>query len=193
MFTDQFATLSPEVRGAVDAYIERRLEEKVAELARLQREDPSSNRSFRLLLSKGTLDAVYPPLMMASTAAAMGMETEVFCTQWGLQLLKKRLNLYFDPVGNPHMPVPLPNLVAVMPGVQAAATAMFRRMVKEKNVPSVEELRTLCLESGVRFTACQLSMEVLGIPSTDLIDGIGFGNPGTFVTNAAGARIAMFI
>ena len=64
-------------------------------------------KKFALIATKGTLDWGYPPFILASTAAALGYEVEIFFTFYGLQLLKKKLDLKVSPLGNPGMPMPM--------------------------------------------------------------------------------------
>src|SRR3990172_34649 len=92
-------------------------------------------KRLAMVASKGTLDQAYPPLILATTAAAMGWEVGIFFTFYGLDILhKKRLErLQVSPVGNPAMPPPIPaipmlkvpTLMGALPGMAAVATAMM--------------------------------------------------------------------
>ena len=90
-----------------------------------------------IIASKGTLDMAYPPLIMASTAAAMDMEVGIFFTFYGLDIVnrKKYANLKVAPVGNPAMPMPVPNIIGMLPGMTAMASKMMKDMMKKANVP----------------------------------------------------------
>ncbi|MFZ5823719.1 MAG: DsrE/DsrF/DrsH-like family protein [Bacillota bacterium] len=155
-------------------------------------QDPAA-QTCRIIASKGTLDWAYPPLILASTAAALGMDTAVFCTFYGLELLRKDLNLKMDPIGNPAMPMPMPNLLAAMPGMRLAATAMMGSMFRKSGVASTKELREVCLASGVRFIACQMTVDVMGYKPEQFIDGIEFGGAAMFMAEAARAHTTLFI
>ena len=113
----------------------------------------SNTKSMSMIVTKGTLDWAYPPFILATTAAAMGLDVTMFFTFYGLTLLKKKLNLKVSPLGNAAMEMPMfgmhigmPNLVSAIPGVDAAATAMMKNLIKKKGVASIEELRTAAIE-----------------------------------------------
>jgi peroxiredoxin family protein len=191
--TDPVRTLPRELQEAVDAYLDRRLGERVRELVQAELQlDPARNMC-RIIASKGTLDMAYPPLILASTAAALGMDTAVFFTFYGLEILKKDLRLKVDPIGNPAMPMPVPNLIAALPGMRSAATWMMSGMFQKHNVPSIAELRTVCQESGVRFIACQMTVDVMGFKPEQLIDGIEFAGAAGFLVEAGQAHTTLFI
>jgi len=114
-------------------------------------------RRLALVASKGSLDMAYPPLILASTAAALDWEVGVFCTFYGLDLInKKKLPVMkVAPVGNPAMPPPfsgvpiqVPNIVGMLPGATALATSFMKGWMENANMPTVEELLDTCLEDG---------------------------------------------
>ena len=122
-----------------------------------------------IILSKGSLDMVYPAFMLATTAAAMGSEVHVFFTFWGLNVLsrKKVGSLKVSPVGNPGMP--MPNIVGMLPGMTAMATRMMKGKIRETKTPTIPEMIQTSKEMGVKLHACSTSMEFLGIGEDDLI------------------------
>lgn len=178
---------------AVEAYLRKRLPDLVAAEVRKALEGDPARQTCRIIASKGTLDWAYPPFILASAAAAMGMDAAVFFTFYGLNLLKRDLRVQVDPIGNPAMPIPVPNLVAALPGVRSAATWMMSDMFRKKGVPSVAELRDVCIESGVRLIACQMTMDVLGFKREDLIDGIEVGGAAAFLNEASRAHVTLFV
>src|SRR5512139_3390414 len=97
-----------------------------------------ANKKMTIIASKGTLDMAYPPLILATTAAAMDFDVTIFFTFYGLELIKKGNadRLKISPLGNPAMPMPMPipALVAAMPGMQAFAGAMMKSMFKKHGV-----------------------------------------------------------
>src|SRR5574343_2082526 len=113
-------------------------------------------KKLAIIASKGTLAWAYPPFILASTAAALDYEVQIFFTFYGLTLLKKELDPKISPLGNPAMPmpVPMPSLVQILPGMESMATLMMKQKLKDKGVASLEELRDLCLEAGVKLIAC---------------------------------------
>ncbi|MBN9509861.1 MAG: DsrE/DsrF/DrsH-like family protein [Alphaproteobacteria bacterium] len=160
---------------------------------------PNAKR-MSLIVSKGTLDWAYPPFILATTAAAMGMEVAMFFTFYGLGLLRKKLDLGVSTLGNPAMAMPLmgmhmhmPNLVAALPGADAMATAMMKRLIQKKGVASIEELRQLAIESEVRIIACQMTMDLFEFRREDMIDGPEIGGAATFIEHAAKSEINLYI
>src|SRR5512142_337079 len=117
-------------------------------------------KKMAIIATKGTLDMAYPPFILASTAAALGYDVQVFFTFYGLQLVKKDLDLKVSPLGNPGMPMPMgmdkwfPVLGTAIPGMESIMTSMMKSKMKAKGVASVEELRDLCKEADVKFVAC---------------------------------------
>jgi peroxiredoxin family protein len=140
-----------------------------------------------IIAAHGTLDAAYPPLILATTAAALDMEVAIFFTFYGLEILKKGHidHLQVAPIANPAMPVPVPNIVGMLPGMTAMATAMMNSMMKKADVSKLSELLEAALEMKVRLIACQMTMGVMGIKKEDLIDGIEVGGAATFVEYAS--------
>ncbi|MCE1273459.1 MAG: peroxiredoxin family protein [Chlorobiaceae bacterium] len=168
----------------------------------------SDTKKLAIIASKGTLDWAYPPFILASTAAAMDMEAVVFFTFYGLPLLKKEIDAKVTPVGNPAMPMKMPfgskefqsinwqipNLISGnVPGFETLATSLMKETFKKKGVATVELLREMCLESGVKFIACQMTMEVFGFHKNEFIDGVDYGGAATFLEYAADANISLFI
>ena len=160
---------------------------------------PNAKR-MSLIVTKGTLDWAYPPFILATTAAAMGIEVSMFFTFYGLTLLKKKLNLHISTLGNPAMQMPMfgmhigmPNLVSALPGVDAAASAMMKNLIKRKGVASIEELRTAAVESEVKMIACQMTMDLFEFSKDDLIEGPVLGGAATYIENALKCDVNLFI
>ena len=160
----------------------------------------SNAKSMSIIVTKGTLDWAYPPFILATTGAAMGVETTLFFTFYGLGLLKKDLNLQVSPLGNASMEMPMmgthlkmPNIIGMMPGVTAGATAMMKNMIKNKGVASIEELRELAVEAEVRMIACQMTLDLFEYDKNDLIDGIELGGAATYMENALECDINLYI
>lgn len=170
--------------------------------------DKEQTKSMALISSKGTLDWAYPPFILASTAAAMEMKVGVFFTFYGLTLLKKKIEAKVAPQANPAMPMkmpfgpknfqniewPMPNiLMGNVPGFETMATSMMKETFKKKGVATIEELRDICLESGVKMIGCQMTMDVFGFTKDDFIDGVEIGGAATFLEFAANSDIQLFI
>jgi peroxiredoxin family protein len=153
-------------------------------------------KKMAIIATKGALDMAYPPLILASTAAALGWEVQVFFTFYGLQLLRRDLSgIAISPLANPAMPmpVPMPVVVSVLPGMQAMATSMMKGKMKKKGVASLEELRSLCLEADVKFIACQMTVDLFDFSKSDFIDNIEFGGAATFLKFAGETDVCLFI
>ncbi|HUI45443.1 MAG TPA: DsrE/DsrF/DrsH-like family protein [Nitrospirota bacterium] len=156
-----------------------------------------ANKKMTIIASKGSLDMAYPPLILATTAAAMDIDVTIFFTFYGLDIIKKNNadNLKISPLGNPAMPmpVPIPTLVASLPGMEAMATAMMKSMFKKHGVASIGQLLELAKESGVKLIGCQMTMDVMGVKQSDIIDGVEFGGAATWLDAAADSQINLFI
>jgi len=153
-------------------------------------------KKLALIASKGTLDWAYPPFILASTAAALDYEVSIFFTFYGLTLLKKDVSgLKVSPLGNPAMPmpVPMPNLVQALPGMESMATLIMKRKIADKGIASIEELREICLESGVKLIACQMTMDLFDFKREEFIDGIEIGGAATFFEFAGESDVSLFI
>ena len=139
----------------------------------------------------GTLDMAYPPLILASTAATLDIESAIFFTFYGLQILKKDAgdSLKVSPIANPAMPMPVPNIIGALPGMTSMATSMMKSMIKKNGVASVPELIALCQETGVRLIACQMTMDLFGFKKEDMIDGVEYAGAATFMEYAANSQI----
>jgi peroxiredoxin family protein len=153
-------------------------------------------KKLALIASKGTLDWAYPPFILASTAAALDYEVSIFFTFYGLTLLKKDISdLKVTPLGNPAMPmpVPVPNLIQALPGMESMATMIMKQKIANKGVASIEELREICLEGGVKLIACQMTMDLFDFKREDFLEGIEVGGAATFFEFAGEADVSLFI
>jgi peroxiredoxin family protein len=156
-------------------------------------------KKLAIIATKGTLDWAYPPFILASTAAALGYETQIFFTFYGLQLLKKNLDLKVSSLGNPGMPMPMgmdkwfPTVFQALPGMESMMTTMMKKKIKDKGVASIEELRDLCLEADVKMIACQMTVDLFDMSHSDFIDGLEYGGAATFFEFAGESDVCLFI
>ncbi|MGH2694710.1 MAG: DsrE/DsrF/DrsH-like family protein [Actinomycetota bacterium] len=178
-----------------------------AEALTLSREEASAEsvtrpKRFALIVSKGTLDQAYPPLVMATTAASMGWEVGIFFTFYGLDIVhRKRLaKLSVSPVGNPAMPPPIkripihvPTMIGALPGMKLAATRMMKGWLAKANLAPAPELMDIARELGVRMFACNTTLAVMGVERVDLIEGVEFAGAPAFLDFAGEADIQLFI
>ena len=154
----------------------------------------SDDKKLAIIATKGTLDWGYPPFILASTAAALGYETQIFFTFYGLQLLKKKLDLKVTSLGNPGMPMPMPMPVVAqtLPGMQSMMTAMMKKKLKSKGVASLEDLRELCVEADVKLIACQMTVDLFEMDPSQFIDNIEYGGAATFFEFAGESDICLY-
>jgi peroxiredoxin family protein len=183
------ATLTP-----LDVDTVRQIVREEIQLA--MQKDPATRKAC-IIASKGTLDLAYPPLILSTAAAAANIQTSIFFTFYGLNIIRKDFEkmLKVSPVANPGMPmpVPLPELMMAMPGMQWMATAMMKSMFHKKGVATIRELLDVARESNVRLIACQMTMEVFGYRQEDFIDGVEFGGAAAFLSDARKAHITLFV
>ena len=157
------------------------------------------SKRLTIIATKGTLDWAYPPFILASTAAALGYQVTMFFTFYGLQLLKKKLDLKVSPLGNPGMPMPMamnkwfPVLGTAMPGMETMMTAMMKNTIRSKGVATIEELRDLCLEADAKLIGCQMTIDLFDMKREDFIDNIDIGGAATYFEHAGEANVNLFI
>jgi peroxiredoxin family protein len=191
----------------LDAWLNNRLDELLPK--KIAGIDASRTPSMSIIATKGTLDWAYPPFILASTAAALGWEVDMFFTFYGLLLLKKDLDAEVSPLGNPAMPMkmpfgpkwfqdmswPMPNLLmAGIPGFEKLATGLMKKTFRNKGVATVEELRSLCLEAEVKMVACQMTVDVFGFDNSDFIPEVtDYVGATSFLPVARKSDVCLFI
>jgi len=168
----------------------------------------ANQKKLMMLSSRGSLDWAYPPFILGSTAAALDMEVHIFFTFYGLTLLLKEIPAKVTPAGNPMMPMkmpfgpkwfqglnwPIPNIIINnVPLFDNFVTLMMKKTFKNKGVASIPELRDMCVESGVKMIACQMTMDVFGYKKEDFIDGVEFAGAATALEIASESDVQFFI
>ena len=123
----------------------------------------------------------------------MDMQCAIFFTFYGLEIIRKGKadKLQVAPIANPAMPMPVPNIVGMLPGMTAVATGMMNSWMHKANVAKLSELLEMAVESGVRMIACQMSMDVMGVKKEDLIDGVEVSGAATFLEFASQNAISL--
>jgi peroxiredoxin family protein len=147
-----------------------------------------------IIATKGTLDMAYPPLILASTAAAFGYDVTVFHTFWGLDILHEEhsKDLKLSSVGNPNMPVP--NVLGALPGMDKVTTSMMERRISDNDTATIEELIETSLEMGVEFQACQMTIELMDYDEDAFFDDVKTGvGAATAVEDMAEADIQLLV
>lgn len=187
----------------MNSWFDQRFEEKMAE------REAAHIPSMTIIATKGTLDMAYPPFILASTAAALGWDVSIFFTFYGLTLLKKELDLKVTPLGNPAMPMKLPegpawvqgkelpiptSVMSLMPGFQGMATNLMRKTMDKKGVARLEELRELCVETEVKLVACQMTVDLFDYGKDDFIPEIEeWVGAASFLPRALKADVNLFV
>ena len=182
-------------------------EQKFNEYMKIHEE--SKTPALSIVITKGSLDWAYPPFILASTAAALGWEVDLFFTFYGLSLLKKELDLSITPMGNTAMPMKMPfgpnwfqninwnipNAVSTnVPGFEKMATSLMQKTIKNNGVATINELRELSLEAGVRMIACQMTVELFGWTHDDFIPEIAdWIGAASFLPTSQKSDVSLFI
>jgi len=191
----------------LDTWLDTRLDALLPK--KLAAVEAARTPAMSIIVTKGTLDWAYPPFILASTAAALGWEVDMFFTFYGLLLLKRDIDAEVSPLGNPAMPMkmpfgpkwfqdyewPMPNLLmAGIPGFEKLATGLMKKTFRNKGVASVEELRSLCLEADVRMVACQMTVDVFGFDNSEFIPEVtDYVGATTFLPIARKSDVCLFI
>ncbi|MCG7863820.1 MAG: DsrE/DsrF/DrsH-like family protein [Candidatus Thiodiazotropha taylori] len=187
----------------LNSWFDQRFEEKMAE------REAAHIPSMTIIATKGTLDMAYPPFILASTAAALGWDVSIFFTFYGLNLLKQDLDLKVTPLGNPAMPMKLPegpnwikgkalpmptSVMTLMPGFESMATGLMKKTMDNKGIASIEQLREMCIESEVKLVACQMTVDLFDYGKDDFISEIEeWVGAASFLPRAMKANVNLFI
>ena len=198
----------PTDQAALDALIRQRLDEILPQ--KLEELKASKTPSMTIIATKGTLDWAYPPFILASTGAALGWDVSVFFTFYGLNLLKKDISdLKISPLGNPGMPMKMPfgpdwfkhinwnvpNAVqSIVPGFENLATSLMKQTIKNNGVAEIADLRSICVESGVKLIGCQMTVDLFGFSPADFIPEVSeYCGATRFLPMAQQADVSLFI
>lgn len=166
----------------------------------MQAERDLKSRRMTIIVSKGALDAAYPPFILATMGAAMGVEVTMFFTFYGLSLLRRRIDAGVSALGNPALRLPafgshvhLANMLSALPGFEGELTDHMRRMFAKTRVADLEELRSLTIEAGAKVIACQMTMDLFGFTPKDLIDGVTLGGAATYMEEALDSKVNLYV
>ncbi len=135
-------------------------------------EEEDGGRKLVMICSKGSLDMAYPGLVLANAALGEGIETHLFFTFWGFDIINKKTmgELKFTPVGNPatHMP----QMLMGLPGMTSFATHMMKKQMEDLEIPEVPEFLDLIHGAGGHLWACRMSADMMKLDEDDLYDGV---------------------
>jgi peroxiredoxin family protein len=159
-------------------------------------EPPRGNRATIVVFS-GDMDKVMAAFLIATGAAAMGMDATLYFTFWGLSALRKKKLLRNKSIAEKLTSLMLPSGSASLGTSKwnwlGLGPAFFRYVMRRKNIQTLPCLISLARESGVRLVACQMSMDVMGIKAEELMDGVHLGGVATYVAEARDSRITLFV
>lgn len=192
------------INEIVNARVNEALQEQFASITASQAkgkiEERKTAKRLALVASKGSLDMAYPPLILATSAAAMDWEVGVFFTFYGLDILNRNKvgSLQVAPLGNPAMPAPVgnihvPNFIGAIPGMTSIATSMMQGWMNRAKVPAVTELLDIARESDVNLFACTTTMGVMGVKEEEIVEGVQFAGAAAFLDYASEATVSLFI
>ena len=160
-------------------------------------DDVGTGRKLAIICSKGNLDMAYPGLILANAALGEGVETHLFFTFWGFDMItKSRMhNLQFSPAGNAAMHLPigdvhLPQALAPMPGMTAVATRMLKKQIAALGVPEVPDFLEQIVASGGHLWACRMSADMMQLDESDLYDDVeAIISAADFIEKTDGAQL----
>lgn len=153
-------------------------------------DDDESDRKLAIICSKGNLDMAYPGLILGNAALGEGVETHLFFTFWGFDMITKSrmADLKFTPVGNTatHMPMGL----TPMPGITGMATKQMKKTLEDLDIPPVPDFLEQIVAAGGHLWACRLSADMNKLTDADLYDGVeGIISASDFIEMTAGAQL----
>ncbi|MDF2607975.1 MAG: hypothetical protein K0S34_2171 [Bacillales bacterium] len=152
--------------------------------------DNESIKKVSIIISKGSLESIYPGLIMANGARMKGIEANVFFTFFGMDAItkKKMNNVKVATVGNPAMGIP--TLVGAIPGMSAFATNMMKKQMDELDIPPIPEFIEMISDAGGKIYACLASVDMFKLKEEDFCDELdGVLTVGDFYDLAAGGQI----
>ena len=184
--------MTTEGRTDIDPAIRAYIDQRLAEIGPRVPE----NRVTMVVFS-GDLDRQLSSLVIATGAAAMGLEVSIFYTFWGLSALRREVHLKGKSFKQKMLAIMTPGRLGKMPvsrlNFGGIGRAMLKAAMKDQQVASVDEFFAMAREMGVTFIACTMSMEIMGISQDELIEGVSLGGVATFLGDAARSRVSLFI
>jgi len=150
----------------------------------------AATRKVAIIVSKGSIDMIYPGLILGNAARMSGIEALLFFTFWGLDAIteKKIDHLHVSTVGNPSMP--MPTMLGGLPGMESLASSMMKKQMKALEIPSVREMLQILKDSGAGLYACQLAMDMFKLKREDLVPQVeGVLSAMDFFDKSEGAQI----
>ena len=192
--------VAPDVQGLVEAEVARQvqalreeMDAKIAEVRARTVDDAAT-----IVVFSGDLDKALAGFVIATGAAAAGLQTSMFFTFWGLSVLKKkgaaagpknlmeRMFAMMTPSSSEGLGTSKMNYFGM-------GAVMLRKMMKDKQIASLEELIAIARELDVKMIACTMSMDAMGVSQEELVDGLTYGGVATYMADAVRSRVTLFI
>jgi len=188
------------LEAAVEAEVSRQLAAFKSEISGTLDglRDGTVGHRCALIVFSGDLDKALAAFVLATGAAAAGMEVSMFFTFWGLSVLKKpgaragKKNLK-ESMFRLMTPASSLGLGTSQMNFFGMGAAMLRSMMKEKHIASLEELMDVARELGVKMMACTMSMDAMGVTGDELVGGLEYGGVAAYMADASQARVTLFI
>ncbi len=160
-------------------------------------DEESGGRKLAIICSKGNLDMAYPGLVLANAALGEGVETHLFFTFWGFDMItKSRMNdLQFSPAGNAAMHLPvgdvrMPQALAPLPGMTTLATRMMKKSIADLGIPEVPDFLDQIVAAGGHLWACRMSADMNHLTAKELRDDVeGIISAADFIDLTRGAQL----
>ena len=152
--------------------------------------EPQTIDKVAIVVSKGSLEGIYPALIMANGARMEGIEADLFFTFFGLDAIRKDRyeKIKVATVGNPGLH--MPTLIGALPGLSALATRMMQRQMESLDIPPIPEFLELLADSGAGIYACKASVDMFKLSKEDFVPQVtDIITVGDFYGLAAGAEI----
>ena len=152
--------------------------------------EPDTIEKVAIVISKGSLEGIYPGLIMANGARMEGIEADLFFTFFGLDAIRKDRfeKIKVATVGNPGMH--MPTWIGAIPGFSALATRMMKRQMEKIDIPPIPEFIELVADSGARLYACKATVDMFGLTKDDFVPQVDeIISVGEFYEKAAGGQI----
>lgn len=147
-------------------------------------ENTNNKEKCTFICSRDTLDGAYPALVLAINARRLGMDATVFYTFMGINVVRKGglAKCRFIP----------PGTMGAIPGMSTVATRMMRRQIDEAGIPSLDELMEVAQLEGVKFVACKMTIDMMGLEENDFMEGVEVQTAAEYLKHARDCRINMF-
>lgn len=170
----------------------------IKESCSLQKSSIAPKDGKTMVVFSGDLDKAIASFIIANGAASMGKKVTMFFTFWGINILRKGEKMpvektFIEKMFGFMMPRGTKKLKLSNMNMAGMGPKMIRKIMKDKNVSSLEELVKSAIDSGVEIVACQMSMDLLGLKKEELIDGIKIGGVGYYLGEAEDSNVNLFI